>query len=163
MSRAPGGDPTVYQTSCRFCHQLLGPLRAAWAWHNFDINRGAPEYTPNVITRKINQTIEYREGAMLSSNTFQNRVTLNQNTQFGWRGALSGTGARGFGQMIAQADRFASCAVWQVFTQLCRRPPNSSELANELSTITAQFRADDYNLRNVFKRIAILPQCLGSL
>ena len=161
VDRAPGGDPVAYQTQCRVCHQVLDPMRAAWAFHDFTNN--TPSFKAGVVKLLINDTVNYPDGAQLGSDSFQNRAVINQNTQFGWQGALSGNGAKAFGQMIARADRFASCAVQQVFTQICSRAPNSSEQVNEIQSIAKQFKSDNYNLRNVFKRVSTLPQCMGSL
>ncbi|MBI1859950.1 MAG: hypothetical protein HYR96_03410 [Deltaproteobacteria bacterium] len=161
VDRSPGGDPVAFQTQCRVCHQVLDPLRAAFAFHDFSGN--TPVYKATPVKLLINATVNYPDGAILGNDSWQNRATLNQNSQFGWQGALSGSGAKGFGQMIARSDRFASCAVQQVFQQICLRAPNSSEMSVEISSIAKQFKSDNYNLRNVFKRVSTLPQCMGSL
>lgn len=161
VDRAPGGDPAAYQMECRVCHQVLDPLRAAWAFHNF--TGTTPSYVAGTVKREIGATIVYPDGAVLSNDSFQNRAVLNQNSQFGFKGALAGSGAKAFGQMMARSDRFSSCAVEQVFNQICRRSPNSKEQLNEIVKIAEKFRSDNYNLRNVFKNVSILPQCMGSM
>jgi len=51
--------------------------------------------------------------------------------------------------------------VKRVFAEVCRRqwnPTNETALVNSL---TDDFEANGYNLRRLFNKTAVLPQCIG--
>ena len=161
VNRAPGGGRAgmnVYQSDCRSCHQVQDGLRNAFAFHDFDAQSLMPIYR-ETVSEKINKNILFDGGFVVSDDSWENRAIRNGNSQrFGWRGALSGKGARAFGQMIANSEKFSICTVERVFKQLCKRPLNSNEdsLKRELAR---KFENDDYSLRGLFRNIAINPKC----
>ncbi len=163
VPRAPGGGlagAQQYQTECRGCHGLMDAVGGAFAYHDFDNTTGAPVYVANTVAQKINRINEFPGGHVVSSDNWENKATRNTNERrFGWRGALRGNGAKGLGEMIANAQRFSSCAVEKVFKHVCQRDLDVSE-ASIKEKLSQKFEEDNYSLRNLFRRVALTPSCL---
>jgi hypothetical protein len=163
VDRAPGGGAAgarQYQTECRTCHQLQDGMRNAFAYHDFDTKTG-PIYLPNTVAAKINKNILFAGGFAVTNDSWENRATRNANTQrFGWRGNLSGNGAKKFGEMIASSFRFSTCTVERVFKQVCRREMLASEQGVKEDMARA-FESDDYSLRGLFRAVALNSRCFG--
>ena len=79
----------------------------------------------------------------------------------GWDPALPGTGngAKSLGKELANSDAFASCQVKKVFKAVCLRDPGNSTDRNQIDIITADFRADNYNMKTAFAEAAVY--CMG--
>lgn len=161
VNRAPGGDPTAFRQTpgCVHCHNKLDSLRGAFAFHNFTNN--APLYSLGTVVAKMNAINDFPGGFQVTSDEFVNYATKNHNMSFGWRGSLMGNGAKGFGKMLAKAERLSSCAAEQVFFELCKRPPTDSEKKGILADIAIDFEKNNYNLKHLFKKVAVIPQCMG--
>jgi len=161
VNRSPGGGAAgfnQYQTECRTCHQVQDSLRNAFAYHDFVNN--APVYMPGRVAPKINRNIEFQGGFVVQNDSWENKATRNGNAnRFGWRGPLTGNGAKSLGAMIAKSERFASCAVERVFKHVCLRAMDSSE-GTLKQTLARNFEADGYSLRGLFRSVALSPSCL---
>jgi hypothetical protein len=164
VDRAPGGGlagAQQYQSQCRSCHQMQDGLRTAFAFHDFDSTAQTPIYISNTVAAKINQKVVFAGGFVVSNDAFENKATQNSNAQrFGWRGPLTGNGAKAFGAMIAKSFRFSTCAVEKVFQQVCKRPLTSEEQSVR-DSLAQSFEANNYSLRGLFKSVVLTPNCVG--
>lgn len=164
VSRAPGGGTAgfnQFQTECRTCHQVMDALRNAFAYHDFDNTTGAPVYIPNTVASKINKSVEFAGGFVVTNDSWENKADRNANARrFGWRGPFRGNGAKGLGELIASSERFASCAVERVFKHVCLRALMPSE-ENLKQQLARGFETNSYSLRQLFKSVALTPACLN--
>lgn len=163
VSRAPGGGvagAAQFQTECRSCHQLMDGLRNAFAFHDFDSKTASPIYIPSVVASKINKNIEFSGGFLVTNDSWENKADHNANTRrFGWKGTLKGNGAKSFGEMIANSDKFSTCAVERVFKHVCQRALTTSEENLKLS-LARDFESNNFSLRGLFKSVALTPACM---
>lgn len=160
VSRAPGGDPDAYQNECRACHQVMDSFRGAFAYH--DVNNNQPTYAYGSVAGKINQNVEFNGGYRVVDDSWTNKALYNHNTDFfGWRGNLSGMGANAFGEMIGNSFRFSTSAVERVWKLVCAYQLSADDkkhqaLKNDLAKF---FESTNYNLRELFKKIAVTYAC----
>ena len=168
VSRAPGGGiagAQQYQAECRTCHQLQDGMRNAFAKHDFSgtsaVYNVIDRTNPTGVAPKINLNNLFPGGMVVTDDSWENKATRGANAQrFGWRGSLSGNGAKAFGEMIGRSFRFSTCAVEKVFKQVCKRTLISDEQSLKES-LARSFEGDGYSLRGLFKSVALVPECMG--
>ncbi|NQW44963.1 MAG: hypothetical protein HQ462_06115 [Deltaproteobacteria bacterium] len=164
VSRAPGGGiagAQQYQAECRTCHQLQDGMRNAFAKHDFSGTTSSAVYSATTIVPKINFNNLFPGGMVVTDDSWENKATRGANAaRFGWRGPLSGNGAKAFGQMIGRSFRFSTCAVEKVFKQVCKRALIVDEQLIKES-LARGFEGDGYSLRGLFKSVALVPECMG--
>ncbi len=168
VSRSPGGGVAgaqQYQAECRTCHQLQDGMRNAFAKHDFSgtsaVYNVIDRTNPTGVAPKINLNNLFPGGMVVTDDSWENKATRGANAQrFGWRGSLSGNGAKAFGEMIGRSFRFSTCAVEKVFKQVCKRTLISDEQSLKES-LARSFEADGYSLRGLFKSVALVPECMG--
>ena len=164
VSRAPGGGiagAQQYQAECRTCHQLQDGMRNAFAKHDFSGTTSSAVYSAATVVPKINFNNLFPGGMVVTDDSWENKATRGANAaRFGWRGPLSGNGAKAFGQMIGRSFRFSTCAVEKVFKQVCKRTLISDEQSLKES-LARRFEGDGYSLRGLFKSVALVPECMG--
>ena len=164
VSRAPGGGiagAQQYQAECRTCHQLQDGMRNAFAKHDFSGTTSSAVYSAATVVPKINFNNLFPGGMVVTDDSWENKATRGANAQrFGWRGSLSGNGAKAFGEMIGRSFRFSTCAVEKVFKQVCKRTLISDEQSLKES-LARSFEGDGYSLRGLFKSVALVPECMG--
>lgn len=161
LPRMPAGDPRTFLSDCRTCHQVLDPLRKAFAFHDF-VN-GSPTYASGSVVQKVNRNVEFAGGAIVSDDTWYNFATDNSNqAYFKWEASVGtqGTGAKGLGNLIAQAGAFSECAVEQVWEVVCKKP--GRQIPAVLKTQLAdRFVMNNHKLKDLFIDVAIRRECLG--
>lgn len=185
VDRAPSGDHTRFENTCRGCHAQMDAMRPAFSHADFvpDTTNPAtagkavynasisPKFARNQTTNNaynlaslpfatnpgVNAPIGYR---VMDSN-WVNYMTepLNMNL-FGWRTSNSGTGMGQLGAMIANSEGFSRCLVSRAFSALCRRDPATGDQAL-LNALASDFEADNYNMRNMYEAVALRPECNG--
>lgn len=188
VSRAPAGDPNIYQTTCRACHSGMDSLRGAFAKIDFNANSSFPLVTLQA-TNRVNGTGENDKPPGLSfwensafpgvhfkmnrsaaagvtfrvrDDSWENIATSPKNAEyFGWNGPMSGNGLNSFARMIANSDRFQKCMAQRVFQEVCKRDPAKDDV-DMLNWAADEFKKDGYNLRNLFSRITIQRECMGN-
>ncbi len=162
VSRSPGGDSRIFMNSCVGCHSGMDPMAQAFAYYNFNETSGSIEFTPNVVQPKYTINSDtFKYGYVTPDDRWDNYWRSGQNALLGWDPALpgSGSGAKSLGVELAASDAFASCQVKKVFRTVCLRDPGDTADRNEIATITADFRADNYNMKTVFAETAVY--CMG--
>jgi len=162
VSRSPGGDSRIFMNSCVGCHSGMDPMAQAFAYYNFDENSGSIEYTPGVVQPKYTINSDtFKYGFVTPDDSWDNYWRSGQNALLGWDPALtgSGSGAKSLGEELAHSDAFARCQVEKAFRTVCLRKPGNSADRNEVASITADFKASNYNMKTVFAKTAVY--CMG--
>ncbi|HEB63624.1 MAG TPA: hypothetical protein ENJ07_04005 [Gammaproteobacteria bacterium] len=170
VSRSPGGDSRIFMNSCVGCHAGMEPLTQAYAYYDFQYDSNSdPEgesgnlvYTPgNVQAKYLINASNFKYGFATPDDRWDNYWRKGPNAFLGWDNALSGSGkgAKSMGQELANSDAFASCQVEKVFKATCFRTPGSSADFDKISEMTQTFKADNYNLKQVFIDSAVY--CMG--
>lgn len=103
----------------------------------------------------------FPDGRVILDNTFQNSaVDPWGQGYFGWRGPISGRGAKEFGTMLANSQQFSKCMAKRAFASVCKREPQSFD-DSVIQSAATEFEANGYKLDFLFKRLVITPNCLG--
>jgi hypothetical protein len=63
------------------------------------------------------------------------------------------------GEELANSTAFAQCQVEKVFKTVCFRAPGNAADRGQVATMTANFRANGYRLKQVFAETAVY--CMG--
>jgi hypothetical protein len=158
VSRSPGGDSRIFLNSCVGCHSGMDPMAQAYAYYNFDETTGSIEYTPGVVQPKYSINADtFKYGFVTPDDSWDNYWRSGPNALLGWDPGLpgSGSGARSLGIELENSDAFARCQVEKVFRTVCLRAPGNSADRSEVATITADFKASNYNMKTVFAETAV--------
>jgi len=157
VSRSPGGDSRIFNNSCIGCHSGMDPMAQAFAYYNFDAGSQRIEFTPGVTQPKyhINQNT-FKYGFVTQDDHWDNYWRAGQNALLGWDAGLpgSGDGAKSLGIELASSEAFARCQVEKAFRTVCLREPGNSQDRSRINSITASFKADNYNMKTVFAETA---------
>ncbi len=158
VSRSPGGDSRIFMNSCVGCHSGMDPMVQAFAYYNFNENTGSLEYTPGVVQPKYTINSDtFKYGFITPDDSWNNYWRSGQNTVLGWNPGLpgSGNGAKSLGSELENSDAFARCQVEKAFRTVCLREPGNNADHNEVATISADFKASNYNMKTVFAETAV--------
>jgi hypothetical protein len=176
VSRSPGGDSRIFNNRCVGCHAGMDPLAQAFAYYDYqftdeDGSNGRIFYqqsgTQNDITQSRVQPKyhinagSFPYGFRTPDDSWSNYWREGQNQSLGWDNSLpgSGSGARSLGEELGNSTAFAQCQVKKVFRTVCLREPESLADVNMLHTVTDDFRAGGYLLKQVFADTA--TYCMG--
>ncbi|MBX2810022.1 MAG: hypothetical protein KTR20_15490 [Cellvibrionaceae bacterium] len=177
ISRSPGGDSRVFLNNCVACHSGMDPMAQAFAYYDFDndetdeqgnartpthaiVYNDVGDLDPVTGTRvnkkyRINATT-FPYGYVTPDDRWDNYWREGANSLLGWDSGLpgAGNGAKSLGQELAHSEAFAQCQVEKVFQNICLRDPiNAADIA-QMTTLTANFQANNYNLKRVFAETA---------
>jgi hypothetical protein len=159
VDRIPGGDSRTYKSSCVGCHSGMDALGGAFA--RFDFNNNQIVYGAGVNAKMNKNGDMYPDGFVTSDDSWLNLWSSGVNASLGWKGAVSGRGAKEFGRMLAQTDAFSTCMVRRAFNRVCLREPATQEV-DQLKRIASDFSANGrFNMKELFASVATLPQCMG--
>ena len=179
VSRSPGGDSRIYMNNCIGCHNGMDPLSQAYAFYDFvhDVDNDPegingslsynnvgvldPETGSRVKKKYLINASNFKFGYITADEQWVNYWRVGQNANLGWSNSLngSGQGAKSMGQELANSNAFASCQVKKVFQQVCLRNPVDLTDRNQINASTASFKANNYNLKQVFAETA--AYCMG--
>lgn len=159
VDRAPGGDPSVYQNTCRNCHAPMDAMGGAFAKVNF-VDSAFSYKTDGVWAKMNNNSHFYPAGFVTVDDSWTNMMGQHPSVNFGWRGPLTGKGIASFAKTLADSSAFSRCLVTKVFKEVCGQKIQdvSEELHNSL---TSEFEAQKYNLKYLFAKIATLDVCIA--
>lgn len=170
VSRSPGGDSRIFNNSCVGCHSGMDPLAQAFAYYNYEYNvdsdpegeQGSLQYNqageadPNTGTQvqgkyRINSN-NFPYGFTTNNDNWSNYWRQGLNKNLGWDESLpdNGSGAKSFGQELANSRQFASCQVTKVFKNICLRSPQDSADRSKITSMTNTFTSTGYNIKQVF-------------
>lgn len=170
VSRSPGGDSRVFLNGCIGCHSGMDPMAKAFAYYNYDFDETAdPDGVSGSIHYNTAGTVDpvsgdrtqkkyhintttFPYGYVTTNDDWQNYWRAGQNSNLGWDSSLpgKGTGAKTMGMEIAYSRAFASCQVEKVFNHVCLRKPANAADRNQITTMTSNFAASGYKLKQVF-------------
>lgn len=162
VARSPGGDSRVYLNNCAACHSGMEPLAQAFAYYQWDQSAGRIAYTPGVVQPKyLINSDNFKPGYVTRDDGWDNYWRHGVNRILGWNGSLpgGGHGAKSMGEELANSDQFARCQVEKVFRTVCLRPPGDAADRARVETITTDFKANGYRMKNVFADTA--AYCMG--
>jgi hypothetical protein len=179
VSRSPGGDSRLFLNNCIACHNGMDPLAQAFAYYEYDFDRdndpngenGQLIYNAsgqiNSITGTRVQTKYYHNnttfpyGFITTDDKWENYWRSGINRKLGWNSTLSGKGqgAKSLGEELSNSEAFAQCQVKKVFKNVCLREPESQDDLNAITTTTASFKQNAFQLKRVFAEIG--TYCMG--
>ena len=156
ISRAPGGDSSVFLNQCTGCHSGMDPLIQSFAYFDYDMEAGRVVHTRGQVQPKYNINAgTFPFGYETDDNGWDNYSRTGQNASIGWRRAeSSGSGAKSFGEEIAQTRAFSVCQVEKVFARVCLRPATSQADRDEIERIADVFEAQNHSMKRVFAETA---------
>lgn len=178
VTRAPGGDPTIFDKKCSSCHAGMDAIAGAFSY--FDFAQGSIRYREtglkvdnldvfDLTSGVAVKTIRYPgiplavppPGNIPSNDSWANVwAQSNVNLQAGWRnGSVSGSGVQSVGAMLAETRAFSTCMAKRVFTVVCKRSPFDEETA-DIDTMANRFEASGYNLKEMFYSAVSLGNCV---
>jgi hypothetical protein len=189
VDRAPGSNPTTYTVTCRGCHTGMDALAGAYAFFDsyypngmmpdrsistasstlrtFYINK-AGSYTSDPCSGtsgampKVNRNCQvFPPGWVTGDDSWINFFFNNQNASLGWdtNTPMKGNGVHALGDMLANSAQFPACMAQRVFTQMCKRGPDTTEAA-VIKNLADDFAASGYNMRRLYENAATLSDCL---
>lgn len=160
VNRIPGGDPAVFQHTCRGCHAPMDAFAGAFAHFDFDVASTTLNYLGSSVAPKYNQNANtYSDGWMTTDDSWVNMIA--DNSQFGWRSPATGVGINDFGNLLANSSQFSRCMALRTFKEVCRRDVGPAE-NSLLQTLATNFEAGGYNIKSLFQNVAIAPACLST-
>lgn len=180
ISRAPGGDPTKFQTSCKGCHTQMDGFRGAFArWdYNGSANDGFPGYagvtqrvdsgvdtdptTGSKVVRKMNRPnfIEYAGGFVTKDDSWINNARGTANAmRFGWSGDSTGKGVNSFGRLIANSNRFPQCMAKRVWASVCKYDLPADQADAMFVSLGLNWATSGYKFKDLFKAVATHAKC----
>ena len=158
VSRSPGGDSRIFMNSCAGCHSGMDPMAQAFAYYNYDTGSNSIQFTPGIVQAKytINANT-FKYGFITPNDRWDNYWRAGQNALLGWDSTLPGTGngAKSLGVELGNSEAFAACQVKKVFRTVCLREPGNTADRNQVDSMTAAFKADNYRLKTAFSDAAV--------
>ncbi len=161
VNRSPGGDSQIFHNSCVACHSGMDPLAGAFAYFEWDSDRGRMIHTPGDVQQKnlINNNV-FEPGFITIDNRWDNYWRSGPNAALGWRGPNSGGyGAKSLGEEVAMSRAFSICQVEKVFERVCLRPPGDQFDRDFVDTVADAFEGSGYSMKLVFAEVAAF--CMG--
>lgn len=179
VSRSPGGDSRLFLNNCIACHSGMDPLAQAFAYYEYDFDNdndpagdsGRLVYNDQgminsttgtrVQSKYHNNNTTFPYGFVTQNNQWENYWRKGANRKLGWDNSIAGKGqgAKSLGQELANSEAFAQCQVKKVFKNVCLRDPESETDLSVISSTTASFKQNAYQLKRVFAEIG--NYCMG--
>jgi len=179
VSRSPGGDSRLFINNCLSCHSGMDPLAQAFAYYEYDFDgeidptgeTGSIAYNKTgeidsttgtrVQSKYHNNSTTFPFGFITKDDQWQNYWREGINQKLGWDENLTGkgSGAKSLGQELANSQAFAQCQVKKVFNTVCLRDAESAADLSQISTTTASFKQNNYQLKRVFAEVG--AYCMG--
>ena len=170
VSRSPGGDSRVFLNGCIGCHNGMDPMAKAFAYYDYEFNdvtdpdglNGSLHYNAsgmvdatsgNRVEKKyLQNSTTFPYGYITTNDDWENYWRAGINSNLGWDTSLpsKGSGAKSMAMELSHSQAFASCQVEKVFKQVCLRKPANAADHNQIATITSNFAANGYKLKQVF-------------
>ena len=158
VSRSPGGDSRIFMNSCAGCHSGMDPMAQAFAYYDFDEGSNSIQFTPDEVQDKYTINADtFKYGYITPDDRWDNYWREGQNALLGWDDFLpgSGKGAKSLGVELGNSEAFARCQVKKVFKTVCLREPGNGTDRDQVDSMTAAFKASNYNLKTVFSDAAV--------
>lgn len=156
-------DPLVFKDQCSTCHTGMDAFRGAYAGQDY-INKNYIQLPKDKVAPKYrNNSQTYPDGFVTTDERWTNLIEPSENDSLGFKPEFYGkpmNGIQTFGALLASSEGFKKCMARRVFTQVCQHQPLAFQ--EEIVKVLAnQFEADNFNLKKLFQKAAVLPACLG--
>ncbi len=157
VTRSPGGDSLLYHNECSACHGGQDALSGAYAFYDWDDAQNRLVYTRGMVQPKMLLNAATSPfGYVTVDDRWDNFWREGPNQLLDWRAPASGGfGMKSLGAEIAGSYAFSVCQVEKAFEHVCFRPPNDMTDVAEVDLIATQFEAENYNMKNVFAKLAV--------
>lgn len=156
VTRAPGGDSSLFRNRCAGCHAGMDGLGGAFAFYDFNDTNGTLLYTAGIVQTKMNRNAtEFPEGYVTTDDSWTNLWTQGQNVNVGWGGASDGKGAKSLGEALANTDAFATCMATKAVEALCIRPVVNTDDIQAVAEISKSFKQNNFDLKGVYADAAV--------
>lgn len=157
VSRSPGGDSRIFLNACIGCHAGMDPMAQAFAYYDYDEERGELVYTPGVVQPKyLINADNFKYGYVTADDHWENYWREGPNAVLGWGfGNGSGNGASSLGKELADSDAFSRCQVTKVFRTVCFGEPDN----DQMNRLNVSFRTS-YNMKQLFAETAV--ECMDN-
>lgn len=156
VSRAPGGEPSIFTNKCIGCHATMDAAINAASYFDYDEDNGLT-YTPGAVPEKITRGgATYPDGFIPTNDSWKFLGALSANNgleKLGWsadRAPASGNGMKSLATAISQTRGFSECMAKRVFKRVCLREAsvNDSKIIGDLAD---GFEKDgNYNMFELF-------------
>ena len=173
VSRSPGGDSRIFRNNCIGCHSGMDPMAQAFAYYDWQgeqegdggrmlYNTSSDADTGTRVQGKylINSN-NFPWGYITPDDSWDNYWREGPNANLGWdaSGEGHGNGAASLGRELAHSETFATCQAEKVFEAVCLRKPADSADTQQLATMTAAFKNNNYRMKTLFGDAAVY--CMG--
>jgi hypothetical protein len=160
VDRNNAGNPENYQNKCRGCHAGMDALGGAFSRYTF-VDGTFTQVPKGQVVPQVNKNGDvYPEGYLTLDDSWVNYSTRNHNEALGWRGPLTGNGVAAFGKMLANTQAFSQCMTKRLFTELCNRAPDMSEVTL-VQSLADGFEKGGYKIQSLVSQIATEEACLA--
>jgi hypothetical protein len=156
VERTPGGDSRTFVNKCAGCHAGQDGLRGAYAYYDYTNNMIT--YTQGVVAPKINRNNLYSAGKRTDNDSWENLWALagSQNQgKLGFKGAVSGTGARSLNQMLARSEGFSNCMAKKVFELVCMKEPVNVDDKAFVNANARVFETTGYKMKDLIVKTSV--------
>lgn len=167
VERSPGGSTQTYLTQCRTCHSTMDAMGGAFASFDYAETNGGRYmvYNSGLPQFKMNRKATgYPDGFLTTDDSWVNRFTNPDNAaRMGWKNegaSFAGRGVKSLGVALANSGAYARCMSIRAFTEVCRRPPSSSEDA-VINSLSSGFVSSGYKIKNLISAAAVVSSCIG--
>ncbi len=156
VTRAPGGDSSLFRNRCAGCHSGMDAFGGAFAFYDWDETTTAMTYSPGQVRAKMTRnSSEFPAGFQTTDDSWMNNWMEGQNSKLGWKGAATGTGAKSYGEMLANTDAFAGCLAKRAFEVVCLHKPSPGAEEKAVEAIASNLKKDNsFNYKNAFAEAA---------
>ena len=165
VSRAPGGDASLFKNRCQGCHSGMDALSGWSVYYDFSqnktvyqtgvqkkITRNFYEYEYDEKGKEISK--ELQEGHVPVDDSFENLWAAEPQEQLGWGSNTNGNGAKDYGNMLAASDAFAACMATHAYEQICLLTPDNTAEKTLRDTLAQEFKSDGYSMKKLFAATA---------
>lgn len=157
VTYAPGGDPSVYLTTCSGCHAGMDAQRPAFAYWDY-INGLGLQYDPTSIPAKLTRNAdENPHGFEIKNDHWENLWVNGKNAGMGWNGPREGSGLKAWGKMLSQSNAFAQCWARRALEGTCLIDAETSQGILAINQLANAFKRDSrYNLKELYANAALM-------
>jgi hypothetical protein len=156
VTRAPGGDSSLFRNRCAGCHAGMDAFGGAFAFYDWDETTTSITYSAGQVREKMTRnSSEFPAGFQTSDDSWINNWMEGQNAKLGWKGASEGTGAKSYGEMLVNTEAFASCLAKRAFEVVCLHKPGNEAEDKAVEEIAGNLKKDgSFNYKNAFAEAA---------
>lgn len=159
VDRAPSGDPAIFQSTCRGCHNSMDAMRPAFGQFDFVNEKMIYMGSRYSIAPKFNiHNTVFPQGYAVASDDWFNQTVEGYDQYFGWNGPTEGSGIQEFGAMIANSEAYKRCFANRAFTSICRRDASAAE-NTLIAQLADEFGKDNYSIKSLFANTAAKVDC----